>query len=32
MPIPPYLGNYERLLFDTGFPRWMFNTLFVAGR
>ncbi len=28
--VPPYLGNYERLLFDSGFPRWMFNTLFVA--
>ena len=28
--IPPYFGNYERLLFDSGFPRWMFNTLFVA--
>lgn len=31
LPIPPYLGNYEKLLFDTGFLRWMFNTLFVAG-
>src|SRR5215211_5829372 len=28
--IPPYTGNYERLLFDSGFPRWMVNTLFVA--
>ena len=28
--IPPYLGNYERLVFDSGFPRWMLNTLFVA--
>lgn len=28
--IPPYFGNYERLLFDSGFPRWMLNTLFVA--
>ena len=28
--VPPYFGNYERLLFDSGFPRWMFNTLFVA--
>ncbi len=28
--IPPYLGNYERLLFDSGFPRWMLNTLLVA--
>jgi ABC-type glycerol-3-phosphate transport system permease component len=31
LPIPPFFGNYERLLFDSGFPRWMFNTLFVAG-
>jgi ABC-type glycerol-3-phosphate transport system permease component len=31
LPIPPFLGNYERLLFDSGFPRWMANTLFVAG-
>jgi multiple sugar transport system permease protein len=31
LPIPPYLGNYDRLLTDTGFPRWMFNTLLVAG-
>lgn len=30
IPFPPYLGNYERLLSDTGFLRWMFNTLFVA--
>ena len=30
MQIPPYTGNYERLLFDSGFPRWMLNTLFVA--
>lgn len=28
--IPPYPGNYERLLFDSGFPRWMLNTIFVA--
>ena len=28
--IPPFLGNYERLLFDSGFPRWMLNTLIVA--
>ncbi len=27
---PPYLGNYQRLLFDSGFPRWMLNTVFVA--
>jgi ABC-type glycerol-3-phosphate transport system permease component len=31
LPFPPYFGNYEKLLFDTGFLRWMFNTLFVAG-
>lgn len=31
LPIPPYLGNYQKLLFSTGFLRWMFNTLFVAG-
>jgi multiple sugar transport system permease protein len=31
LPIPPYLGNYQKLLFETGFPRWMLNTLFVAG-
>lgn len=31
LPIPPYFGNYGKLLFDTGFPRWMFNTLLVAG-
>lgn len=30
LPIPLYLGNYEALLSNTGFPRWMFNTLFVA--
>src|SRR5688572_31435339 len=30
LPIPPFLGNYERLLFDSGFLRWMTNTLFVA--
>jgi ABC-type glycerol-3-phosphate transport system permease component len=30
LPLPPYLGNYERLLLETAFPRWMFNTLFVA--
>ena len=30
MQIPPYTGNYERLLFDSGFPRWMLNTLIVA--
>jgi ABC-type glycerol-3-phosphate transport system permease component len=30
IPTPLYFGNYERLLFDTAFPRWMLNTLFVA--
>jgi ABC-type glycerol-3-phosphate transport system permease component len=30
VPIPPYFGNYERLLTETAFPRWMFNTLLVA--
>lgn len=28
--LPPHFGNYARLLFDTGFPRWMLNTLIVA--
>jgi len=31
LPFPPYTGNYQRLIFDSGFPRWMANTLFVAG-
>lgn len=31
LPLPLFLGNYTRLLFETGFPRWMANTLFVAG-
>lgn len=31
LPLPPYFGNYSRLLFDSGFPRWMANTLIVAG-
>ena len=31
LPFPLYLGNYEQLLRDTHFLRWMFNTLFVAG-
>lgn len=31
LPIPPFVGNYQKLLGDTGFLRWMFNTLFVAG-
>jgi multiple sugar transport system permease protein len=30
LPIPLYLGNYDKLLFHTGFLRWMANTLFVA--
>jgi multiple sugar transport system permease protein len=28
--IPPSLENYQRLLFESGFPRWMVNTLIVA--
>jgi ABC-type glycerol-3-phosphate transport system permease component len=31
LPVPPFFGNYDRLLFDSGFLRWMANTLFVAG-
>jgi ABC-type glycerol-3-phosphate transport system permease component len=31
LPFPPFFGNYKKLLFDTDFLRWMFNTLFVAG-
>jgi ABC-type glycerol-3-phosphate transport system permease component len=31
LPIPPYLGNYQHVLFETSFPRWMANTIFVAG-
>ena len=31
LPIPPFIGNYQKLLGDTGFLRWMFNTLLVAG-
>ena len=31
LPIPPYTGSYEKLLFNSGFPRWMTNTLLVAG-
>lgn len=30
LPIPPYLGNYRELLWETDFLLWMFNTLFVA--
>jgi multiple sugar transport system permease protein len=28
--IPPSLENYQRLLLESGFPRWMLNTLIVA--
>jgi multiple sugar transport system permease protein len=30
LPLPPFWGNYHRLLFETGFLRWMANTLIVA--
>ena len=30
LPLPPYGGNFGKLLFDSGFPRWMLNTLIVA--
>ena len=30
LPLPLYFGNYERLLTETGFTRWMANTLIVA--
>jgi ABC-type glycerol-3-phosphate transport system permease component len=30
IPDPVYTGNYERLLTDSPFPRWLFNTLFVG--
>jgi multiple sugar transport system permease protein len=30
IPIPPYFGNYQHLLFETPFPRWVLNTLLVA--
>lgn len=30
IPVPPYIGHYEKLIFDSPFPRWMFNTIFVA--
>jgi multiple sugar transport system permease protein len=30
VPIPPYLGNYDALISQTGFLRWMANTIFVA--
>jgi ABC-type glycerol-3-phosphate transport system permease component len=28
--LPLFLGNFEHLLRNTQFPRWVFNTLFVA--
>ena len=31
LPFPPFTGNFSKLIFNTGFPRWMFNTLLVAG-
>jgi multiple sugar transport system permease protein len=31
IPDPIYTGNYEKLLFRSPFPRWLLNTLFVAG-
>ena len=31
LPQSLFTGNYTRLLFETGFPRWMANTLLVAG-
>ncbi len=31
LPLPLYLGNFEHVLFETSFPRWMFNTVLVAG-
>jgi ABC-type glycerol-3-phosphate transport system permease component len=31
IPSRPYWGNYEHLLNETLFPRWVFNTLVVAG-
>jgi ABC-type glycerol-3-phosphate transport system permease component len=30
IPKPVYWGNFKHLLFDTYFPRWVFNTLFVS--
>jgi multiple sugar transport system permease protein len=30
LPISLYPDNYQNLLWNTGFLRWMFNTLFVA--
>lgn len=31
LPIPPFLGNFQHVLFETSFLRWMLNTLLVAG-
>jgi ABC-type glycerol-3-phosphate transport system permease component len=31
IPDPLYFGNYTQALFETRFPRWMLNTLVVAG-
>jgi multiple sugar transport system permease protein len=31
LPIPPYFGNFAKLLFESDFLRWMLNTLIVAG-
>jgi len=31
IPTSPYLGSYERLLFEYPFVRWVANTVFVAG-
>jgi multiple sugar transport system permease protein len=28
--VPPSVENYQRLLLESGFPRWMLNTLIVA--
>ena len=30
LPIPPYFGNIERLIFEYPFARWFLNTLFVV--
>jgi ABC-type glycerol-3-phosphate transport system permease component len=30
IPIPPYFGNFRRLLLEYPFVRWFLNTLFVA--
>jgi ABC-type glycerol-3-phosphate transport system permease component len=30
LPVPAYWGNFQRLIFQTGFLRWMGNTLLVA--